>query len=181
MALLRVRDVKAIGGFKLRLTLTDGFIIERDVSRLLIGPVFEPLRKDPATFAEVRAEGGTASMSDFKGLSMASTRGGSTGALSPLLRRAPISTDAVSRSSGGYVKSSQRGGRATWPMEQVCYLFLDGWRRGSGKSAHGRRTTGAQPEKHGRKHSQFRSHRGSRATVYEAKVRLSKLFLKADA
>ncbi len=59
MALLRIRDVKALGGFKLKLTLTDGSVIERDVSRLLVGPVFEPLRKDPAAFAEVRVEGGT--------------------------------------------------------------------------------------------------------------------------
>ncbi len=59
MALLRIREVKALEGFKLRLTLTDGSVIERDVSRLLIGPVFEAIRKDPAVFAKVRVEGGT--------------------------------------------------------------------------------------------------------------------------
>src|SRR5258708_779463 len=59
MALLRIREVKVLTGFKLRLTLTDGTAIERDVSRLLVGPVFEPIRKDPAAFAKVRAEGGT--------------------------------------------------------------------------------------------------------------------------
>ena len=59
MALLRVREVKALDGFKLRLTLTDGSEIERDVSRLLVGPIFDPVRKDPSFFARVRVEGGT--------------------------------------------------------------------------------------------------------------------------
>lgn len=59
MALLRIREVKALEGFELRLTLTDGSVIERDVSRLLVGPVFEPIRKDRAVFAKVRVESGT--------------------------------------------------------------------------------------------------------------------------
>jgi uncharacterized protein DUF2442 len=59
MALLRIREVKALEGFKLRLALTDGSVIERDVSRLLMGPVFEPIRKDPALFAKVMVDGGT--------------------------------------------------------------------------------------------------------------------------
>ncbi len=59
MDLLRVREVKALEGFKLRLALTDGSVVERDVSRLIAGPVFEPIRKDPAVFAKVRVEGGT--------------------------------------------------------------------------------------------------------------------------
>jgi hypothetical protein len=59
MALLRIREVKALEGLKLRLTLTDGSVIERDVSRLLAGPVFEEIRRDPALFAQVRVEGGT--------------------------------------------------------------------------------------------------------------------------
>ncbi len=58
-SLLRIREVKALGGFKLRLTLTDGSVIERDVSRLLAGPIFAPIRNDPAVFAQVRAEAGT--------------------------------------------------------------------------------------------------------------------------
>lgn len=59
MALLRIRDVKVLDGFRLKLVLTDGSVVERDVSSLLVGPVFEPARKDPAFFAKVRAEGGT--------------------------------------------------------------------------------------------------------------------------
>jgi hypothetical protein len=59
MAVLRIREAEPLEGFKLRLTLTDGSVIERDVSRLLVGPVFEPIRKDPAVFAKARVEGGT--------------------------------------------------------------------------------------------------------------------------
>jgi hypothetical protein len=59
MALLRIHEVKAHEAFKLRLSLTDGSVIERDVSRLLVGPIFEPIRQDPALFAKVRVEGGT--------------------------------------------------------------------------------------------------------------------------
>ena len=59
MALLRIREVHPLGGFRLRLTLTDGSVIERDVSRLLVGPVFEPIREDPSFFAKVRVESGT--------------------------------------------------------------------------------------------------------------------------
>ena len=59
MVLLRIREVRVLEGFKLKLTLTDGSAIERDVSRLLVGPVFEPIRKDPEFFAKARVEGGT--------------------------------------------------------------------------------------------------------------------------
>ena len=59
MGLLRIREVKVLKGFKLKLTLTDGSVIERDVSGLLVGPIFEPIRKDSAVFAKVRVEGGT--------------------------------------------------------------------------------------------------------------------------
>lgn len=59
MALLRIHEAKALAGFKLKLTLSDGSVIERDVSRLLVGPVFETVRKDPSFFAKVRVESGT--------------------------------------------------------------------------------------------------------------------------
>ncbi len=59
MALLRIRQVTALAGLRLRLGLTDGSVIERDVSCLLVGPIFANIRKDHAAFAEVRAEGGT--------------------------------------------------------------------------------------------------------------------------
>ena len=59
MALLRIRQVRALQGFSLELQLTDGSVIERDVNGLLMGPVFEPLRVDRALFEAVRAEAGT--------------------------------------------------------------------------------------------------------------------------
>jgi len=59
MRLLRIRLVEPLDGFRLRLTLTDGSVVERDVEPLLRGPVFEPLRNDPKRFREVHVEGGT--------------------------------------------------------------------------------------------------------------------------
>jgi hypothetical protein len=58
-SLLRISEAAATDRHKLRLTLTDGSVIERDVSRLLVGPVFEDIRNDPSVFAKVRAEAGT--------------------------------------------------------------------------------------------------------------------------
>ena len=59
MSLIRIRDVVALEGMRLRLTLTDGTVVERDLSALLVGPVFESIRSDPGRFREVRAESGT--------------------------------------------------------------------------------------------------------------------------
>ena len=59
MSLVRIRDVRALEGWRGRLTLTDGEVIERDLSELLVGPIFESIRSDPARFREVRAESGT--------------------------------------------------------------------------------------------------------------------------
>lgn len=59
MKLLRIKAAQPLPGLKLRLTLDDGKVIERDVSALLKGPVFERIRTDPAEFARVRVEGGT--------------------------------------------------------------------------------------------------------------------------
>ena len=59
MKLLRIKAVRALPGFRLRLTLDDGRVIERDVVPLLKGPVFERIRTDPTEFARVKVEGGT--------------------------------------------------------------------------------------------------------------------------
>lgn len=59
MPLLRILKAVPLEGFRLRLTLTDGFMVERDVSELLVGPLFESIRSDPARFREVRAENGS--------------------------------------------------------------------------------------------------------------------------
>lgn len=59
MELLRIRAVEALEPFHLRLTLTDGSVIERDVGPLLQGPVFDVVRTDPQYFQQVKAEDGT--------------------------------------------------------------------------------------------------------------------------
>lgn len=59
MGLLRIKDVEPLAGHRLRLTLTDGTVRERDVSALLAGPVFERIRNDPSVFSQVRVERGT--------------------------------------------------------------------------------------------------------------------------
>ncbi len=56
MALLRILKVEALKGFKLKLTLTDGSIIEREVSRLFswsaqCSKAFEPIPRCSARFA----------------------------------------------------------------------------------------------------------------------------------
>ncbi len=59
MGFLRIHGVAPLEGFRLQLTLTDGSTIERDVSALMVGPVFGPLRADRALFTQARVEGGT--------------------------------------------------------------------------------------------------------------------------
>ena len=59
MPLLRIREVIPVEGFRLRLTLTDGSTVERDITDLLIGPMFETLRKDTVAFRQVKVESGT--------------------------------------------------------------------------------------------------------------------------
>jgi hypothetical protein len=57
--LTRITRAQALDGFWLRLWLSDGSVVERDVSALLWGPVFERLRSDPEFFASARADHGT--------------------------------------------------------------------------------------------------------------------------
>lgn len=59
MVLVRISEATALEDFHLRLRLTDGSVIERDVSKLLRGPVFDSIRNDPSLFRQVRAEAGT--------------------------------------------------------------------------------------------------------------------------
>ncbi len=57
--MLRIRQATALDDYQLRLTLTDGDVVERDVSAVLWGPVFEPLRQDYRRFRAVAVEAGT--------------------------------------------------------------------------------------------------------------------------
>ncbi|MFN0165700.1 MAG: DUF2442 domain-containing protein [Bryobacteraceae bacterium] len=58
MNLIRVREATALEAFKVRLDLTNGQTVERDLGALMRGPVFEPLRRDPAHFRQFRLQGG---------------------------------------------------------------------------------------------------------------------------
>jgi hypothetical protein len=59
MSLTRIVGVTPLEPFRLRLALSDGREVERDVAGLLVGPVFEAVRRDKTVFAAVRIEGGT--------------------------------------------------------------------------------------------------------------------------
>lgn len=48
-----------VEGLRLRLTLTDGSIVERDITDLPTGPIFETIRKDALAFRQVKVESGT--------------------------------------------------------------------------------------------------------------------------
>ena len=47
--LVRIRAVTPLSGFRVRLGFTDGSEREIDLQPYLRGPIFEPLRRDPAT------------------------------------------------------------------------------------------------------------------------------------
>ncbi len=57
--MLRIRRATPLDRFRVRLTLTNGDVVERDLDGLIWGPVFEPLRRDPARFPAVSVEAGT--------------------------------------------------------------------------------------------------------------------------
>jgi hypothetical protein len=57
--MLRIRKVAPTTDHRVRLTLTNGDVVERDLSTLLWGPVFEPLRSDANRFRQVTVSGGT--------------------------------------------------------------------------------------------------------------------------
>ena len=52
----RIVGVETLGGFRVRLSLTDGSTREVDIGPYLNGPVFEPVRDDPAFFRSVRVD-----------------------------------------------------------------------------------------------------------------------------
>lgn len=62
--MLRIRSATALGDRRLRLALTDGTVVERDVQDLLWGPVFARLRTDDRAFARVRASNRTVTWPD---------------------------------------------------------------------------------------------------------------------
>lgn len=57
--LVRVKTVEALEGFTVRLGFEDGTQKVIDLERYLHGPIFEPIRNDPAVFRLVKVEDGT--------------------------------------------------------------------------------------------------------------------------
>ena len=57
--LLRISAVMLLDGFRVRLALIDGSVIDRDVEPLLVGPVFDAVRNDPDVFRGAKVAGGT--------------------------------------------------------------------------------------------------------------------------
>jgi hypothetical protein len=54
--MVRIRGVETLGGFKVRLSLTDGSVRDVDLEPYLNGPVFEPVRATAAFFESVRVD-----------------------------------------------------------------------------------------------------------------------------
>ncbi len=61
MSLVRVTGATPLDGFRVRLTLSDGRELVRDLEPLLSGPIFEPIRTNPQLFRGLRVDGGTLS------------------------------------------------------------------------------------------------------------------------
>jgi hypothetical protein len=56
---IEVQGVQPLAGYWLRLTLTNGDVVERDVQDLLWGGVFEPIRQSRDLFEAAFVDGGT--------------------------------------------------------------------------------------------------------------------------
>jgi hypothetical protein len=54
--MVRIRGVETLDGFRVRLALSDGTTREVDLGPYLNGPVFEPVRVQPAFFRAVRVD-----------------------------------------------------------------------------------------------------------------------------
>jgi hypothetical protein len=57
--MLEITAAVPLQGRCIRLTLSDGTLIDRDVTDLLRGPVFESIARDEATFQRVSVQYGT--------------------------------------------------------------------------------------------------------------------------
>jgi Protein of unknown function (DUF2442) len=57
--MLRIRSARALNDYRVRLTLTNGDAVKRDLTDIVWGPVFQPLLCDYAPFRQVRVEAGT--------------------------------------------------------------------------------------------------------------------------
>lgn len=56
---VRIASAEPLDRFMVRLVLTDGRTLERDLADLLTGEVFEAIRADPALFQQLSVDHGT--------------------------------------------------------------------------------------------------------------------------
>ena len=54
--MVRIQDVEVLEPFRVRLRFTNGAAREVDLTVYLRGPVFEPIRNDPAVFRSVKVD-----------------------------------------------------------------------------------------------------------------------------
>ena len=59
MKLVRIREAKPLGDYRVELTLTNGQVVERDLEPMLKGRFFSEIRSDEARFRQLRVEDGT--------------------------------------------------------------------------------------------------------------------------
>jgi hypothetical protein len=59
MNLVRIQEAAPLDAYRVRLKLTDGRVIERDLAEHLTGPVFAAICSSPERFREFRVEAGT--------------------------------------------------------------------------------------------------------------------------
>lgn len=57
--MLEIRAVEPLAGRSVRMTLSDGSVVERDLTDLLWGPVFEPIISDDDVFRSMSVDYGT--------------------------------------------------------------------------------------------------------------------------
>src|SRR5579859_788508 len=57
--LVRIQSVEPQEGFKVTIRFTDGSSREVNLAPYLSGPIFEPIRNDPALFGSMQVEEGT--------------------------------------------------------------------------------------------------------------------------
>jgi hypothetical protein len=54
--MVRIRAVKPLDGYRVRLEFTDGSQREVDLEKYLHGPIFDPVRNDPQFFRSVKVD-----------------------------------------------------------------------------------------------------------------------------
>ena len=54
--MIRVKSVRVLDGLQVRLVFTDGTEKTVDLSPYLHGPIFDPLKRDPAKFRQVKVD-----------------------------------------------------------------------------------------------------------------------------